>query len=81
MNKQDEYTQKIILQLNKLFKEDCENYINPSELEEGDNGTLFFHVLGNLAGCYMYNVLVGESDMLSYNHVLNRLCFQYAEKD
>ena len=81
MNKQDEYAQKIISHLNEIFKEDCENYIDPEELTEGDNGTLFFHALGNLAGCYVYNVLVGETDMLGYNHVLNRLCLQYAEKD
>lgn len=74
-SKQDEYSIKIIAQIQDLFDEDCENYIDPQELTE--HGTDFIHVLANVAPTSVYNFISNERvNLLEFNHVANRLVMQ-----
>jgi hypothetical protein len=77
MSKENEYFQKILNQVRAMFEDDCDNYINPDELAEGDNATDFFHALATLMPCYMYTNLSGEEvDMLGFHHIANRIIVQ-----
>ena len=76
-SKQQEYTEKILDQLQQLFSEENENKINISELEDNTNASDFFHALANLAPTVMYTKLTQkEKETLDFNHNSNRLCFQ-----
>ena len=78
-SKQQEYTVKILEQLQELFNEDCENHIPIKELEDNKNASDFFHSLANLAPAVVYNKLTqGNAGSLDFNHIANRLCFQNA---
>jgi hypothetical protein len=67
----------IIMQLD----EDSENYIDPKELQEGDNLTHYIHALANLSPSVVYEQITGEKvNGLEFNHIANRLCFQYSNK-
>ncbi len=51
------------------------------ELAEGENATAFFHALSTIMPCNMYNKMTGnDEDVLGYNHITNRLCFQFSKK-
>ncbi|WP_159799257.1 hypothetical protein [Flavobacterium sp. MK4S-17] len=79
-SKQEEYTLKILGQLQELFEEDCENYISMAELENNANAADFFHALANLAPAVVYTKLTKkEAGSLDFNHIANRLCFQNAK--
>ena len=76
-SKQQEYTEKILDQLQQLFSEENENKINISELEDNTNASDFFHALANLAPTVVYTKLTQkEVGTLDFNHIANRLCFQ-----
>ncbi|MFD2600770.1 hypothetical protein [Flavobacterium suzhouense] len=76
-SKQQEYTEKILGQLQQLFSEENENRINISELEDNSNASDFFHALANLAPTVVYTKLTQkEIGTLDFNHIANRLCFQ-----
>jgi hypothetical protein len=76
-SKQQEYTEKILDQLQQLFSEENENRINITELENNDNASDFFHALANLAPTVVYTKLTQkEIGTLDFNHIANRLCFQ-----
>lgn len=73
--KQDEFSMKIIGQLQDLFNEDCENYIDPQELN--DHATDFIHALANIAPTHVYNFITSSNKtMLDFNHLANRLVMQ-----
>ncbi len=76
-SKQEEYTLKILDQLQELFSEDNDNRINIAELEDNANASDFFHALANLAPTVVYTKLT-QKDIaaLDFNHIANRLCFQ-----
>lgn len=76
-SKQQEYTVKILEQLQLLFDESNENHIVLSELEDNTNAADFFHSLANLAPAVVYTKLTQkEIGSLDFNHIANRLCFQ-----
>ncbi|AXG73961.1 hypothetical protein DVK85_06760 [Flavobacterium arcticum] len=76
-SKQQEYTVKILEQLQQLFETECENHIDIKELEDNSNAADFFHALGNLAPAVVYNKLTKNSaGTLDFNQIANRLCFQ-----
>lgn len=80
MNKQEEYTIKILSQLQELFEADCENHINVHELEDNGNAADFFHALANLAPAVAYTKLTGKDvGCLDFNHIANRLCLENAK--
>ncbi len=61
-----------------LFNENCPNYINPEELANSDNFCAFIHAFANLAPCHLYNHALGEEkDVLEFNHIANKLCFDF----
>jgi len=75
--KQEEYTIKILDQLQQLFEESNENRIEIKELEDNSNASDFFHALANLAPTVVYSKLTEkEIGTLDFNHIANRLCFQ-----
>ena len=76
-SKQQEYTEKILDQLQQLFNDDNENRIDITELEDNANASDFFHALANLAPTVVYTKLTQkEIGTLDFNHIANRLCFQ-----
>lgn len=80
-NKTIEYAEKIIQAIGGLFEENSEFFINQQELLEEDNLTHFFHALGNMVPANLYSQITGEEiNILDFNHIANKLCFQYAKK-
>ncbi len=76
-SKQQEYTVKILEQLQQLFETECENNIDIKELEDNSNASDFFHALANLAPAVVYNKLTkSNAGTLDFNQIANRLCFQ-----
>ena len=77
MEKQDQYAIKIMAQLQEMFDENCENYIDINELAEGDNATDFTHALATIAPAMIVGKLMNqEFDALGFNHMANRICAQ-----
>ena len=76
-----EHIRKII-EISQLFNEECDNHIELSELEEGDNATHFAHALCNLAPTMiMMEFKTGIENTLELNHLANGLIFQYNKKN
>lgn len=73
--KQEEYTRKILDQLEGLFTENSDNAISLTELEDNNNAADFFHALANLAPAVVYSQLTQKQvNTLEFNHIANRLC-------
>lgn len=82
MTKQEEYTNKILDQLENLFKSENENKIDLKELEDSKNASDFFHALANLAPTVIYTTLTkNDVGTLDFNHMANRLCMINIKKD
>jgi hypothetical protein len=76
-----EYASLIVNQISEMFGEDCENYIDEEELKDGKNLTDFFHALANAAPTLIYCHLThNDINTLEFNHIANKLCFQYSTK-
>lgn len=76
-SKQEEYTIKILDQLQQLFEESNENKIEVKDLEDNANAADFFHALANLAPTVVYSKLTQKDiGTLDFNYIANRLCFQ-----
>ncbi|PHR23602.1 MAG: hypothetical protein COA36_16860 [Desulfotalea sp.] len=82
MKKEDEFTIKIMSQIAQMFNEDsdCENQISTEDLEK--HLTEFTHAMANLAPAMYYNQMTGANvDSLEFNHIANRLCFQFNQNN
>jgi len=67
-------------QINDKIVELLQDEIN-MESEDFD-GTQFLHALATAYPTILYNTLTGsELGMLEFNHLANRMCFQFAEKE
>ena len=67
--------------IGEMLLNDNEYHIDQEELLEGDNMTHFIHALANVASTHIYNELTGDDlNHLEFNHIANRLCFQYMNK-
>ena len=67
--------------LNKLQEAFSEGELDLNELDEGDNLNSLFHALATVMPCTVFNQLTGnEYDYLEFNHLANRLTFQYQRK-
>ena len=78
-SRQEEYTLKILDQLQQLFEESNENRINIADLEDSQSAGDFFHALANLAPTVVFSKLTQkEIGTLDFNHIANRLCFENA---
>lgn len=75
------YTVMIAEAVRTLLDPDNENYIG-DELEEGKNATHFTHALANTAPTMIFSHFTGNDlDALEFNHMANKLCFQYMTKE
>ena len=81
MTKSTEYAVKLNSAISEMFDDLNENHISMDEISESDNATAFIHALATVMPNYIYNKLTG-SDIgnLEFNHVANRLCFQFCDK-
>lgn len=81
MKKPEEYALKILSQINQMFEEDSDNYIDKEELfEEGKNLTDFIHALANIAPTFFFNRVTGDrKNFLQFNHLANQLVMQYGQ--
>ncbi|MGR3177783.1 MAG: hypothetical protein ACUZ8E_06975 [Candidatus Anammoxibacter sp.] len=78
------YALQISAAIGQLLDEDEESdyHIDKDELMQDDNLTHFIHALANVAPSVIYNKLTGDNkNHLEFNHVANKLCFQYSKKD
>lgn len=81
MDKWIRYAAMLQDQIGKMFEDESENHIDIKDLEDADNCTQFFHALANAMPTRIYCKLTGDDvDTLGFNHVANRLCFQFSEK-
>ncbi len=66
-----------------LLDPDNENYIGSvDELEQGKNATHFTQALANVAPAIVFANLTGRDlNLLEFNHMANRICFQYMIKE
>lgn len=82
MEKQFEFAVKVLSAIQTCFDEESDNFIPKEELMEGNNLTHFIHALANIAPAMAYNQITGEDlNSLDFNHVANKLCFQYSSKE
>ena len=80
-SKEFQYATLLIGAIGEMFQGDSDFSIDEEDLMEDDNLTHFFQALANVAPTHLYNKLTGENvNQLEFNHVANRLCFQYARK-
>ena len=76
-DKTNEYAAKIMVQIQEMFDEDCDNHIDPEELTDNNNATDFVHALATIAPAMIVSRLTGQQyDALGFNHMANRLCAQ-----
>ena len=77
-----QYQLKIIAALQEgCFDEDSDNHISFSEMKESETLPEFFHVLANCVPTFFYTQLVDdEVNLLDFNHIANKLCFQFLNK-
>lgn len=82
MGKNKEYAMKLTAAINEVFNDESDNHIPIKELMEGDNLTEFFHALSNIMPALIYEQFTKQGlDLLEFNHVANKLCFQYLTKE
>ncbi len=75
-----EYAAKILSQIQEMFDDECENHIDISELQEGDNLKHFFHALASVAPGMIFNKFTNDDkNHLEFNHVANLLCFEFGK--
>jgi len=81
-SKDQEYAAKIIVQIQEMFDEDCENHIDLNELEKEDNAKQFLHALLNDAPAHIANKLLGkQNNILDNNHLANTLVLEFINKE
>lgn len=77
--KLEQYVIKLQSQISEVFNPDCDNYINPDDLEVDDNATTFIHALANCMPFIIYKQLTGEDcDLLQFNHNCNRIIVNHS---
>lgn len=79
----DEYAVKILSHLQEMFDGESDNHIDPKEFADEKKATAFIHALANMVPCMVYNKLTAgeETDLIGFNHIANRLCFQFGKSD
>ncbi len=70
---------KLLLGISDIIQnEDNENYIDMKEV----NLTDFMYALSSIVPNYIFNKYTGdETNNLEFNHIVNKLCFQYMNKN
>lgn len=81
MKKVNEYAVKLLSAVQGCFDEESENHIPIKELQEGDNMTDFMHAIANMVPNMVYCKFTNEDvNNLEFNHIANKLVFQYSNK-
>jgi hypothetical protein len=62
-----------------LFDKECDNYIGLEELEANGNATDFVHAMSCATAIIYKEITKNECDFLEFNHIANRLIFQYSK--
>ena len=76
---QQEILSKVSGCISSLFNEDNEHYIDLED--ENLDVTYMFHAISTMVPALLYNrICSGNEDNLSFNHLMNRLCFQFDNK-
>ncbi|CAL2056057.1 hypothetical protein [Tenacibaculum sp. 190524A05c] len=79
-NKYAYYAAILTDKVGELFDEDHDDCLDKEELSE--NLTDFFHALSSVMPCHLYNRFLNEqTNHLEFNHIANRLCFQFSTKE
>jgi hypothetical protein len=70
-------------QIAEMFEEDSPNHIDLKELNDEENLKAFFHALSTVVPCSFFNRWVTNQELnhLEYNHLANKLCFEYCKPD
>lgn len=75
-----QYAVKIVSQITEMFEEECDNNIDKEDLLDSEKATAFLHALANIAPNLIYQRLTGdEQDLLGFNHIANRLAYQFGK--
>ncbi|WP_271783888.1 hypothetical protein [Aquimarina algiphila] len=76
------YAVLIQSKLTELFEDDADITIDINELAEDDEkATAFIHALANLVPANIYMGLTDNSvNSIDFNHIANKLCFQYSKE-
>ena len=73
-----EYAKKIVAHLGEIFKSDNEHFINEDEFVNDRTFTEFIYALSVIMPTHVYNRMTQQkADYLDFNHVANKLCFQF----
>lgn len=65
-----------------MFDEDCENHISLDDFDEEGTANAFMHAMATLAPSVVYKKLTREEiDSIGFNHIANRLCFQFGKNN
>lgn len=79
ITKDKQYAAMIVGKIFELFHPE-NGEIDVKELNESGGMTDFIHALANLAPNYIYQEFTGSfTDNLEFNHLANRLVFQYGK--
>lgn len=73
----EQFSAKILSQIQEMFQEDAVNQINLKELESSDELRDFLHALANVVPTMVYNKFTGSDlNFLEFNHIANTLCVE-----
>jgi len=75
-----EYATKILGAIQEAFHdEDSEYHIDIDDFQDSDKLTMFIHALATIAPNSFYNQITNKDlNNLEFNHIANRLCFQFS---
>lgn len=76
-----EYAALISAQVQEMFTDDNDNYINPDDFQDSENFKQFLFALSTVIPAKMYNTLTKDAkNFLEFNHISNHLVFEYSNK-
>jgi hypothetical protein len=53
-----------------------------ADFDDENNATAFLHALANVVSCNIYKKLTNDNtDILGFNHIANRLVYQFTKQD
>ncbi len=78
-----EYATQIKAQVDEMLRGDdeCTNSIDLQELGENNNAAHFLHAFTAVAAMYHERFTQKQTDYLGFNHIANRLCIQFMQRD
>ena len=82
VSKENEYAALIIgVIVEHFLDKESEFYVMDELMEDDENITAFIHALASLAPATIHKqITVSGGDIIDFNHLANRLIFQYLNK-